>query len=286
MKIETMRPFILLASCLFFVACSTQPSNEQASEGNDAPKSAFEEGADLPPQEEVEINNPPAQGFDAEGSDPIAIIIADKVMNAMGGRQAWDSTRFITWNFFGARKLLWDKQTGNVRIDNLSDDRIVLMNVNDMTGRVFKNGQELVSPDSLEQYLDWGNRVWINDSYWLVMPFKLKDSGVTLTYKGTSQTWTGEEAEKLHLSFQNVGVTPENGYDVWVSKETDLVTQWSYYPNETDSLPRFSLPWGEYFKTGGIMLSTDRGERDLSDVRVLTEEELPEGIFESFDVTL
>ena len=51
----------------------------------------------------IEYNNPPAEGFDIEGSNPIAILLADQVMNNMGGRASWDNTRFISWNFFGRR---------------------------------------------------------------------------------------------------------------------------------------------------------------------------------------
>ena len=36
--------------------------------------------------------NPPEEGFNAAGSDPKAIAIADKTMTAMGGREAWDNT--------------------------------------------------------------------------------------------------------------------------------------------------------------------------------------------------
>ena len=46
--------------------------------------------------------NAPAEGFDLESSDPLAIVIADRVMHAMGGRRAWDQTRYLSWNFLEA----------------------------------------------------------------------------------------------------------------------------------------------------------------------------------------
>ncbi|HHL71578.1 MAG TPA: hypothetical protein ENJ29_03615, partial [Bacteroidetes bacterium] len=45
--------------------------------------------------------NPPAPGFNLADSDARAIAIADEVMQALGGRRAWDKTRYITWRFFG-----------------------------------------------------------------------------------------------------------------------------------------------------------------------------------------
>jgi hypothetical protein len=262
---------LLLALVLSYCTQSSQNSEEEVS--SDEPEQVF-----------IPNDNPPADGFNIEDSDPIAIIIADKVMNAMGGRKALDSTRYITWNFFGSRRLLWDKQTGDVRVKSLRDDREVILNIGSKEGMVFKEGVQLTEPDSISKYVDWGYRVWVNDSYWLVMPFKLKDSGVTLSYVGESQTLLGEPSERLRLTFENVGVTPQNAYEVWVSLESDLVKQWSYYPNATDSIARFTLPWDNYQKKGGILLSDERGDRDLSDVEVL--ETVPQNIFTSFDEAL
>ncbi|MFN7793490.1 MAG: hypothetical protein ACK5NM_13180, partial [Cyclobacteriaceae bacterium] len=59
--------------------------------------------------------NPPAEGFDLVHSDPAAIQLADSIMHVMGGRENWDKTRFISWNFFGRRDLSWDKHTGSLR---------------------------------------------------------------------------------------------------------------------------------------------------------------------------
>lgn len=230
--------------------------------------------------EEVFVENLPAEGFDIEYSDPQAISIADNVMKAMGGRKAWDETRYISWDFFGYRQLLWDKWTGNVRIE-LQSNLKILMNINDMTGKVMKDGTELVNPDSVKHYLNRGNSIWINDSYWLVMPFKLKDSGVTLHYSREDTTLTGVECYVLQLSFKEVGDTPENMYDVWVDPSKNLVTQWSYYKDGNDSEPRFITPWDDYQKYGNILLSGNRGQRQLSDIKVLSE--VPESAFSSFE---
>ncbi|MEX2336494.1 MAG: hypothetical protein WD555_04400, partial [Fulvivirga sp.] len=61
--------------------------------------------------------NPSAEGFNIEASDQKAIAIADSVMKAMGGRENYDALRYISWNFFGKRDLVWDKRAGRVRID-------------------------------------------------------------------------------------------------------------------------------------------------------------------------
>src|SRR2546421_138000 len=64
------------------------------------------------PAQRLVEENPPAPGFDRAGSDPRAVAIADRTMRAMGGRRAWDQTRYISWRFFGKRLHVWDKWTG------------------------------------------------------------------------------------------------------------------------------------------------------------------------------
>jgi hypothetical protein len=226
-------------------------------------------------------HNPAATGFNAAGSEEKAIELADDVMLAMGGRMAWDKTRYLAWNFFGSREWLWDKWTGDIRVDFLRRDLKIRMNVNRMDGQVMKDGALLQQPDSVQKYLKLGNSVWINDSYWLVMPFKLKDSGVTLNYLRQDTTLVGQPSDVIQLTFEAVGDTPQNKYEVWIDLSSKLVTQWAYFPNRTDSLARFTLPWGNYQRTGQILLSDDRGERDLSNVRVLAT--VPENAFTSFD---
>lgn len=229
--------------------------------------------------------NPPAAGFDAEGSDARAVEIADQVMEAMGGRRAWDSARYLTWNFFGRRRHVWDKWTGDVRIEG--EDRetgepyVVLMNLETGVGRVWGGGSEVTDPEQLAARLDAGAAAWINDSYWLFMPYKLKDSGVTLRYLGERTMLDGRPADVLELTFQGVGRTPENKYDVYVASDSGLVEQWDYYADAGDPEPRFQLPWHEWKRYGDILLSADRGENDHTDLGVL--EDVPRSVFESPD---
>lgn len=226
--------------------------------------------------------NPPAPGFNAAGSSAEAIRIADQVMAAMGGRAAWDATRYLSWNFFGRRTHVWDKWTGAERFEQ--GDQLVLMNLGSKQGRAWKAGQEITDPAELERALDNGYRAWINDSYWLLMPYKLKDSGVTLGMKGEGALADGRPAWILQLTFEGVGVTPQNKYDVYVAKDTHLVEQWSYYPTADETEPAFTTPWAEWRRHGAILLSGDRGElrgnpARLTDIKVFAS--LPESVFSS-----
>lgn len=224
-----------------------------------------------------DYGNPASEGFNLEGSDPKAIEIADEVMEAMGGRKAWDNTRHIAWNFFGVRDLVWDKWTGDVRIDH--DKTVYLININDNSGKVYIDGREITDSDSLSNLINRGKGAWINDSYWLLMPFKLKDSGVTLKYMGEEPTNEGVESDKLELTFENVGNTPNNRYWVWVSQTDHLVNQWAYYSNSADNAQVFNRPFKDYQRKGEILISGDRGDRKLTNIQVY--KELPESVYHS-----
>lgn len=224
----------------------------------------------------VEDVNSPAADFNVQDSDPQAIKIADQVMNAMGGRAAYDDSRYLKWNFFGSRNHIWDKQTGNVRIESQKDDFSLVMNIHNMKGKVKKDGDLITHTDSLSKYLQKGKEMWINDSYWLVMPYKLKDSGVTLSYVGEEKTDTSDY-KIVGLTFDNVGVTPDNKYHVFVDNETNLIAQWAFYRNATDTIPGFITPWKDYKQYGRILLSGNRGKYQLSNIEVI--ESVPNGTF-------
>jgi len=207
------------------------------------------------PHIEADYGNPTAPGFNMENSDQEAMAIADEVMDAMGGREAWDTSRYIGWTFFGRRHHTWDKVQGRNRIDIPSDSLSMIIDLKRNTGSVKSRGEVVTNPDTVAMYVEQGRRMWINDSYWLVMPYKLKDSGVTLKYMGKDTTTLGARSDVLELTFADVGVTPDNKYLVYVDEASRLVTQWDYYSSYQDSVARFQSPWPNYKDYGDLLLS-------------------------------
>lgn len=234
-----------------------------------------------PGQEDDPYYNPPAEGFNAAESDPAAIELADSIMVAVGGRKNWDATRFISWNFFGARDLVWDKKEGRVRIESNRDSTIYLLNLTTMEGKVQVKGQELTQADSLAKMLDKAKRIWINDSYWLVMPFKLKDSGVTLKYLGADTLVNDQHYNVLQLTFENVGATPQNKYDLYVGVHDKRVKYWSYYSDAKKDTANWTRPWDNYQKYGNILLSADRSD-GAGPKNVKVSGEMPDDLFVKF----
>ena len=223
------------------------------------------------------VENPAAAGFDHSGSDRRAVEVADMVMDRLGGWSNWDATRHITWRFFGGRLHVWDKRTGNIRFEE--GELVVLMNIHSQEGRAWVAEAEIENADSLAAKLKSTYEAWINDSYWLVMPYKLKDSGVTLKYRGQGVTAQGIEAEILELTFRDVGVTPQNRYVIHIDAADHLVRQWSFYREASDDEPAFTLPWTNWKRYGDIWLADDFGCRHHTDVAVF--DVLPTAVFDS-----
>lgn len=251
----------LLALLLFASSACTQEDRTQADNA----------------QENRVQENPPMPGFRMDESDPRAVQLADEVMQAQGGRRSWDETRYVSWLFFGKRRHYWDKWTGDVRIEG--NDRLVLMNIHSRKGRAWQGGVEVTQPDSLTKLLELGFAWWTNDSYWVFMPYKLKDTGVRLRHLGERRMQDGRPADALELTFAGVGLTPENRYEVCVDKETHLVGEWSYYQQASDPEPRFTMPWDDWRRVGRIMLAFDHGRP--ADWQLAVHDQLPRSVFTS-----
>ncbi|HVR28235.1 MAG TPA: hypothetical protein VMS86_01775, partial [Thermoanaerobaculia bacterium] len=43
---------------------------------------------------------------------------------------------------------------------------------------------------------------------------------------------------------------------------------WAYYPTAADEAPRFKTPWASWTRHGGILLSGDRGQMQLTEIAV------------------
>ncbi len=220
---------------------------------------------------------PAAEGFNATGSEEIAIRLADSIVKYHGGWKAYSNTRYLNWNFFGARTLTWDKHEDRVRIEAPKDNTLYLLDFKDpenLTGRVRRFGEEVSDADSLAYFLEKAHSIWINDSYWLVQQFKLKDSGVTLKYNGEVRVdpQGNRPCHILDMTFSEVGNTPGNKYRLYVDKATYRINTWQFFRSADDAEPAIETPWNGYLPYSGIVLSADRGDRfQLGPITVLNE---------------
>lgn len=205
-------------------------------------------------------------------ADEKSILIVDEAVEAMGGWDAWNDARFFTFNFFGDRKWYFDKQNNRYRMEN-NNPKVII------TG-VFGQPESIQShsvprgkvANAVEQYAREVENFWRNDSYWIFMPFKLRDSGVSLKYVGEKMTKAGALAQVVEVTFSNVGDTPNNKYHVYFDNQTKLVAQWDFFRDLEAKTPSMINPWTDYKKTGcnGLLLSKGRGQRSLTEVECLS----------------
>jgi hypothetical protein len=193
----------------------------------------------------------PARGETA-ASDPKAVQIADQVMKALGGKQRWDALRILRWTFEVSvndtlrpgRRHSWDKYSGWHRVEGTTragQPFCYIENLNDSTGMAWVDGHP-IEGDSLKKLMRSAHAQWINDSYWFLMPYKLRDPGVNLKYDGEvkDSLHAGVVHDRLALSFEHVGMTPGDRYWVYVNRATHRVDKWEHLLQGAEPPP---VPW-------------------------------------------
>lgn len=161
--------------------------------------------------------------------------IALAAYEAVGGPDAWASLPLLQFNFGHerdgetriGRKHLWQRHTGDYRLEwkqGTDSTYVVLFNTDTREGMAYLNGSEVDSTQR-QALLDRAYRSYINDSYWLLMPTKLLDPGVTRSYEPDS---SDANTDVVRLSFEGVGLTPGDQYWVYVDAESGRVKQWRY----------------------------------------------------------
>lgn len=209
--------------------------------------------------------------------------IAKQVVEASGGIDNWNKANNFTWIFFDRRRNTWNKQTGDFRTDFLTDSLTICYNLNTQKGNAWIKG-EPVNSDTLNHYLDIANQVWCNDAYWVFMPFKLQDEGVSLEYLGVDTNTAVDGFTKavpshiLSLTFDSVGYTPQNKYHVYVDTSSHLVNQWVFFQN--DSTRVFDNAWADYKEVGGLKLAQYRSEK-WKITELMHFDSLPEWVYNS-----
>ncbi len=206
-------------------------------------------------------------GAQAPTSDPAALQIADQVMQALGGSEAWSNTRYLRFDIAaerGGKELMrrahtWDKWTGRYRVEGRTREGdkpyVTTLNLHTREGAAWLDGKALAG-DELKKQLDGGYAVWVNDTYWLLMPYKLRDPGVTLRLDGERRE--GEQVwDKLLLTFDNVGLTPKDKYWAHVNRATRLVDRWDFVLKGEAGEPA-SFDWKGWAAHGRIQLASER----------------------------
>ena len=128
-----------LTAVVFLAACSGAAPQSQPSRPSFPATPSFPAAASMP-----------------QKGDARAKAVADRVMEALGGKEAWDRTRFLRFGFGGVRDGKWsgrthhwDKWTGRYRVEGQTRDGkpfLTLMNLNTKEGSAWLDGGWVTVP--------------------------------------------------------------------------------------------------------------------------------------------
>ncbi len=200
-------------------------------------------------------------------ADEKADRVAHELVAALGGEAAWEKARQLRFDFVVEREgtrvaefhHVWDRYTGDYRLlgsDKSGAPFAVYFNVNSRDGSAFVNGRA-VEGEEKKKLLESAYGRFINDTYWLLAPWKVFDPGVHRDYEGEKTGPDGALCDVVRLSFDNVGLTPKDVYWFWVTRDGRRMVQWQYVLEGAQEEPTTAL-WKDWKTFGGISLSIEK----------------------------
>ena len=164
-------------------------------------------------------------------------------------------------------------------------EMVAVIDTNDPTGseRIWLDGEPVTDPAVADSLADRAHAIFINDTYWFLMPYKWADPGVSAAYLGEMEL-EGRTYEVVELTFEAVGRTPQNKYRGWVDPETGLMAFWQHWRDAGDPEPAFTLAWTDWTRHGPLLLSAGRpdsaGYSRVTFENMAAAMEVPDGMFE------
>lgn len=206
----------------------------------------------------------------AGAQDARAQALLEKVIAAHGGIQAWHNLKDMTFTIThvalnpqgdvaGATvSLCYMKRHGKTRVETITGKGLLAQGFDGQKPWATLDGR----PETSEEALKRAHFLSVNWWYWMGIPFKLKDPGVMLRYKGAS-TFRGKPVNILEVTFEKgVGETSDR-YTYSIDQETYqiLFVEFGSSPGSgrTSAGPRpRRSTWLDYKKEGPFTLHTRR----------------------------
>lgn len=148
---------------------------------------------------------------------------ADALARAMEeavNKVAWDSTKYIAWNFADQHQFVWDKERNFVKVT--WGDKVVLLHTKTVSGLAYVDGN-LVEGAEKEELIQEAWAYFCNDSFWLNPIVKIFDPGVQ-----RSVVTLADGSKALKVSYLEGGVTPGDSY-LWLLDENNRPKEWKMW---------------------------------------------------------
>ena len=182
------------------------------------------------------------KGKKGKEADALAI----KMLNAINN-DAFENTEVLEWSFRGKNHYRWIKRE-NIVVIELGDDEVHLFLNQPEKKLLFDKRRSIVknpNPDIFKKAQDNFN----NDSFWLIAPFKIFDSGT----ERRIVNYNGKDA--LLITYTSGGSTPGDSY-LWILDDNYFPTSFKMW---TSIIPigGVSATWSDWKSTKtGIKLPT------------------------------
>lgn len=225
--------------------------------------SAFVMGATAILSPRALASSPPPADVDRE-SAPIVRALTD----AMGGQGTWDALPCFRFDFVVVRegkevarfRHWWDKRNGRCRVEGPDDQGkqvAAIFTLADRKGSAFVEGIGESDPARVAALVQNGYERWVNDTYWVMMPFKLGDPGVRIRYSRNERTLE-TVYDVLELSFvAGTGLTSDDRYWLYVNRKTRLIDRWEFVLTGQKPPPS-GASWEAWTGVGPVKLSLQR----------------------------
>ncbi|MEM9897251.1 MAG: hypothetical protein AAF789_12860 [Bacteroidota bacterium] len=157
---------------------------------------------------------------------------ADEMLKALNA-EGFDTLKTISFTFAGIHSYNWNREENQVEVS--WEDQKVTLNLN-------------YHPEDFSMIEYEAYEYFINDSFWLVAPFKVRDKGVI------RKTVDVEEGRGLLVTYTSGGVTPGDSY-LWILDENGFPISWRLW---TSNIPvgGLEMSWGGWRQFENVWFST------------------------------
>jgi len=161
--------------------------------------------------------------------------LTEKMLHALNYK-GYQELETIRWTFREQHNYVWNKQKRTVEV-KLPDIEVILdFQTNSHT--VIRSSV----PDSVA--IDQAISNFYNDSFWLVAPFKIRDTGTTRKFVETN------DGPGILVTYASGGVTPGDSY-LWVLDEQYRPKYWRLWTSNVP-IPGLKFEWTNWQQYQGV----------------------------------
>lgn len=157
--------------------------------------------------------------------------LADEMLKALN-KPAFDSLAMIKFTYPGNHRYEWNKKDNKVRVQWEGNDVFLDLNL---------------SPENFSSLEYQGYEYFLNDSFWMIAPFKVRDDGVVRS------TVEVEDGRGLLVTYTSGGVTPGDSY-LWIIDDKGFPIAWKLWTSNVP-LDGLKIGWGGWVEKGGVWFS-------------------------------